>query len=331
MRGSIAIFAAAISASAVFAHETCPASTNVTETLMTIMPCQTTVDPLDCSKNATGLSTDCLTCIATEASKCTVANCATECLNNGTAIIPMPPACEACFYDSCPEAAETCTQMHHGNDTTAPSGQPTAPTVTFPYSLQGTWATDAVSRGPGYVYCYTVMTTSYTQAVFEEFCKPIAGGADVKVSIYTMANPSVVACGQHEQIGQSYGVFGGKFVSTPLSGNTTFTDDVCFYYSRIDSNHIGAGRNAEVTMAVGKAEMCGNGQICCPMPMPKVTSDRGTFRCQNGDCLTAKSSYCSSNVVVNVWQIGIGMGIGGVGLLFTTLALLLGVSMAHQG
>ena len=215
---------------------------------------------------------------------------------------------------------------------------PPAGTVLMPYSLQGKWGTTADDNVvTPYTYCYVLFTANETSAVWNKTCLPQSGGPEIVVDTLELIAPSVVACGQNQQLGQSYGVFGG-YITDPTGANLTAA---CVYFSRIDGAHATNGGQAVSIMSTYVPDACNSqpGKVCCDAVLPTnaVTPNvsfplAGQYTCSSGVCNQVKlSSYCSDNNSYVIKQIGIGMSVGGIGLLLVTVALIVIISSLVQG
>jgi hypothetical protein len=227
------------------------------------------------------------------------------------------------------------------NATSPPEG-----TVLMPYSLQGDWATDiaVIDEFSGVVGdftgCYTTFTGNPTGSVWQQICQEKETRAETVVATVSMTSPSVVACGQNQQLGQSYGVFGGYVaVDNNTEANQTAA---CVYFSRVDANHLTGAKNALANLYVYSPEPCdaaNAGKVCCESPRPKDSvapilqfKVDGAFTCASGTCLEDRwSSYCTDNTNYALKQIGIGMSVGGIALLLVTLVFIIIISRLVQG
>jgi hypothetical protein len=222
---------------------------------------------------------------------------------------------------------------------TAVFAQSPAPgTILMPYSLQGVWSTSIkpISEvkpsvvGP-YDGCYTQFQSNQTSASWSQICQT-ASKTEVVVSTLSMYSPSTVACGQNQQLGQSYGVFGGYLATANVPNDTA----VCVYFNRVDPLHLTNVKNAQAGFGAYRVQPCTQypGQVCCDSALPNDTQAlvsafdiSGDYLCASGVCNSdPESSYCNSASNVAVWQIGIGMSIGGIGLLIVTLGMILVIS-----
>jgi len=225
---------------------------------------------------------------------------------------------------------------------------PAPGTVLMPYSLEGEWnspllpATDALAQT--YSGCYQAMTASKTNVVWDTVCLQKGNRQEVTVATVTLASPSTVACGQNQQLGQSYGVFGGYLTLARNNATVGNQTAACVYFSRVDASHLTASDNAVSEMvSYVPTEACpagtAAGQVCCQAVVPSDhtsptvgASLDGAFTCASGVCLSDRqSSYCSDNSNGLLKSIAIGMSVGGIGLLLVTLALILVISTVAQG
>jgi len=192
---------------------------------------------------------------------------------------------------------------------------PPAPgTVLMPYSLEGEWNTPlAVPTDSGlaatYSGCYYSMMVTKTNVVWDHLCQTKASSQDVSVAVITLASPSTVACGQNQQIGQSYGVFGGYVTRTGPNNMTVGNQTAaCVYFSRIDAAHLTASKNAlSELVSYAPVVQCPAGtpadQVCCQAAVPADHTAPalgavldGAYTCASGVCLNDRqSSYCSDN------------------------------------
>ena len=222
-----------------------------------------------------------------------------------------------------------------------------ATTLSLPYSLEGNWATDVAPASeikppvPGFAGCYTQFTSNVTSAVWSQYCRLPGSAEEVLVGTLDLSVPTVVACGQNQQLGTSFGVLGGFF--TTNGDNTTAPVPVCVNFNRVDGDHVNKNENSQVAFVAFQPEACPEfpGKVCCPAGLP--TGDAfifpttqfnmtGMYKCQSGVCNNVKwSSYCEDSSNYRVKQIGVGMSVGGIGLLLVTLAMILVISNVVQG
>lgn len=227
----------------------------------------------------------------------------------------------------------------YATPTASPTSVPAPGSVLMPYSLQGVWNSGITKVFPEFLFCYYQFSANVTSAEWRQLCQPASsnqtGNATVAAVVnatYTIFSPSVVACGQNQQIGQSYGVFGGYLSSS------TFSDlPVCIYFTRIEAIHYSnVQQNSLLNMVAYKpsnSTACPvSNEVCCPA---KPTADMLVFQtlasqdllCASGVCNDyPRSSTCAAST--NLRAIGLGMGIGGIGLLIVTGVLMIGISFA---
>jgi hypothetical protein len=292
----------------------------------------------ECLENAAGpnVRVPCLDCYVPTVVQCSEINCGQVCAGS-----PFSQECQACGQQKCfPGFLENCTSLLFPTvsptaaKTFVPTGVPTAaPTVPAlvlqqtPYALLGVWnSNDSVSTSLDYTYCYNELVVNTTTLAWNKVCLPVGASEEIIIETASLTNLTLNACGQNQQVGQAYGVVGG---ASPESGTGG-----CLYFSRVDANHVYG--NAELAIGVAVGEPCLDNPLntCCPPVYPGPASDfslqGNNYLCQRGVCNdNVLSSYCSSNNLV--YQIGIGMSIGGLGMVVTTLLSLVLISHVVQG
>ena len=204
--------------------------------------------------------------------------------------------------------------------------------VLMPYSLFGNFTGNQYVSG-GEV-CAVTFEANATGAIWIESCGVNATAPQTKRSVSLLA-PSVVACGQNQQLGMTYGVFGGV-----LTGGDA-PAPACVYYTRVDPLHqYGDSKNAFANLTVYTPTTVNGSSVSCQATFPgnKFEAPELPFSltqfyiCSSGVCQTdVQSSYCDDASLRSVYQIGIGMGIGGIGLLVSTFSLILIISSLVQG
>jgi hypothetical protein len=210
---------------------------------------------------------------------------------------------------------------------------PAQGTVLMPYSLFGNFTTARVVTGGQ--SCTVNFAANATGAVWTERCGADALSPQTE-KVISLSAPSVVACGQNQQLGMSYGVFGGILTGSVNAGGVP----ACVYFTRVDAQHqYGNSQNAFANLTVYTPTDF-NGTVSCQATYPGngALAPNTQFRltnyylCSSGVCeKVVQSSYCTDGSLHSVYQIGIGMGIGGIGLLLITFALIFVISSLVQG
>jgi len=153
---------------------------------------------------------------------------------------------------------------------------------------------------------------------------PVLKPKGTAVSFEMAGDLSTSGCGLNNQLGMAYGFLGGKFYITNASGQDIVP--LCVYYTRL-SGTTTAPASINIDIYPG-AYTANQTLVGCTADRPANSSlllslsslpCQGTFD-QTYNCLSAPVSRCM-NSSRGIYDIGVGMSVGGIGLVITTLLM----------
>lgn len=207
----------------------------------------------------------------------------------------------------------------------------------MPYSLLGLWHGGFTPvSDPNFSFCYTELEVNLTNIVWTMICdnNNSTTNSSSVLARAVISSPSVAACGQNQQLGLSYGVFGGIMKIQNASKQTT---PICIYYSRVDPEHLNVNAfNAQSQFMswVPKPEddVSDDENVGCtvtppptemqlPSPNLGLLATNGTFICASGVCQSnPRSSTCIP--VTPLHDVAVGLSVGGIGVMVITAAII---------